>query len=174
MAAQIDEAAHQLAVLTSQRKGIEWDQAAIQQTQADLAGTLQPAWRPEPARRVAKIGGGYSSKQLGWAGVFSLGATGLVMLSQRRILARKRLASLTDVLINVRLPLVGTVEIAADESASTTRGTTPLRLLTRCGEAFLLGILLTCLAFAWLDPSLAAEFHLDPLGAFAETAQRIL
>ena len=174
MAAQIDEAAHQLAVLTSQRKGIEWDQAAIQQTQADLAGTPQPAWRPEPARRVAKIGGGYSRRQLWWAGVFSLGATGLVMLSQRRILARKRLASLADVLINVRLPLVGTVEIAADESASTTRGTTPLRLLTRCGEAFLLGILLTCLAFAWLDPSLAAEFHLDPLGAFAETAQRIL
>ncbi|MGI8981131.1 MAG: hypothetical protein ACR2FY_18040 [Pirellulaceae bacterium] len=174
MAAQIDEAAHQLAVLTSQRKGIEWDQATIQQSQADFAGTPHSAWRPEPARRVAKIGGGYSSRQLWWAGAFSFGATGLVMLSQRRILARKRLTSLTDVLINVRLPLVGTVELAADDSASTTRGTTPLRLLTRCGQAFLLGILLTCLASAWLDLSLAAEFQLDPLGAFAETAQRIL
>jgi hypothetical protein len=176
MAAQIDEAAHQLAVLTSQRKGMEWDQAALEQSSGQLAEPLQSAWRSEPPRTVAKIGGGYDDQQLRWGALFALGAAGLALFSQSRILAGKRLASLADVLVHVRLPLVGTVELSpgSDESSHAMRGTTPLRLATRCGEAFLLGILLTCLATACLDFSLAAEFQVDPLGAFAETARRIL
>jgi hypothetical protein len=176
MAAQIDEAAHQLAVLTSQRKGMEWDQAALEQSLGDLAAPPQSAWRTEPARHVAKIGGGYSGRQLFWGGIFSLTTVGLVMLSRRGILGGKRLTSLADVLIHVRLPLTGAVELAADpEVRSFFRlDTTPLRLATRCGEAFLLGILVTCLVSAWLDPSLATEFRQDTLGAFAETARRIL
>jgi hypothetical protein len=176
MAAQIDEAAHQLAVLTSQRKGMEWDQAALEQSLGDLATPLQSAWRTESARRVAKTGGTYTSGQLWWAGILSLGAMGGVLLCQRGILGGKRLASLADVLIHVRLPLTGAVELTADpETRSFFRlGTTPLRLATRCGEAFLLGILVTCLVSAWLDPSLTTEFRLDTLGAFAETARRIL
>ncbi|MCE9526071.1 MAG: hypothetical protein K8R36_08455 [Planctomycetales bacterium] len=176
MAAQIDEAAHQLAVLTSQRKGMEWDKTEIEQSQAALATVPPPAWRTELVHRVSKTGGGYTQTQLRWAGVFSLGITGLVMLSQGRIVGRRRLASLTDVLVHVRLPLTGIVELTNPhkDSALQVYGTTPLRLLTRCGEAFLLGILLTCLASAWFDPSLASEYLTSPLGALAETARRIL
>jgi hypothetical protein len=174
MAAQIDEAAHQLAVLTSQRKGIEWDQAALEQSLGDQSVPRHSAWRTEPARRIAKIGGGYNSQQLRWGSVFSLGAMGLVVLSQRRILGGQRLASLADVLIHVRLPLTGAVELPTENQMSFFLGSTPLRLATRCGEAFLLGIVITCLASAWLDPSLSTEFRLDPVGAFAETARRIL
>jgi hypothetical protein len=176
MAAQIDEAAHQMAVLTSQRKGMEWDQADLEQSQAALAKAPRPAWRSEPVRSVLKMGGGYTQRQLWWASLFSLGITGLVMFSQGRILGSRRLASLSDVLVHVRLPLIGTVELTNphNDSALKAYGTTPLRLLTRCGEAFLLGTLLTCLASAWLDPSLASEFLVSPLGALAETARRIL
>jgi hypothetical protein len=176
MAAQIDEAAHQLAVLTSQRKGMEWDQAALEQSLGDLATPPQSAWRTEPARHIAKTGGIYTRAQVWWAGIFSLSAMGVVLLSQRGILGGKRLNSLADVLIHVRLPLTGAVELAADPDATSSfrLGTTPLRLATRCGEALLLGILVTCLVSAWLDPSLATEFRLDTLGAFAETARRIL
>lgn len=176
MAAQIDEAAHQLAVLTSQRKGMEWDQAALEQSLGDLSTPPQSAWRTEPPRRVTKTGGSYTRAQVWWGGIVSLGAFGVVLLSQRGILGGKRLNSLADVLIHVRLPLTGAVELAADpDAASSFRlGTTPLRLATRCGEAFLLGILVTCLVSAWLDPSLTTEFRLDTLGAFAETARRIL
>ncbi|MFN0022020.1 MAG: hypothetical protein ACKVP0_27545 [Pirellulaceae bacterium] len=176
MAAQIDEAAHQLAVLTSQRKGMEWDQADLEQSQTALATALPPAWRSEPAGCVSKVGGGYTQKQLWWAGLFSLGITGLVLLPQSRIFRGRSLASLSDVLVHVRLPLMGTVELTNSKSDAALKayGTTPLRLLTRCGEAFLFGILLTCLASAWLDPSLAAEYLTSPLGALAETARRIL
>jgi hypothetical protein len=176
MAAQIDEAAHQLTVLTSQRKGMEWDHAALEQSLGDLVTPPQSAWRTEPARRIAKIGGGYNNHQF-WLGSFASVATfGLVLVSQRRLLGGKRLTSLADVLIHVRLPLKGAVELAAENAPSHSffLGTSPLRLATRCGEAFLLGIVVTCLASVWLDPSLSTEFRLDPLGAFAETARRIL
>ena len=176
MAAQIDEAAHQLTVLTSQRKGMEWDQANLEQSLGDLAVPPPSAWRTEPPRHVAKTGGDYTSHQLWWAGIFSLSAMGFVLLSQGRILGGKRLASLADVLIHVRLPLTGAVELTPEHDpwSSFRLGTTPLRLATRCGEAFLLGILVTCLISAWLDPTLATEFRTGPLAAFAETARRIL
>ncbi|MFN0021405.1 MAG: hypothetical protein ACKVP0_24405, partial [Pirellulaceae bacterium] len=175
MAAQIDEATHQLTVLTSQRKGMEWDQAKFEQTLADLATPTQSSWRSEPAHQFAKNGGGYSNSQLWWARISALMATGMVMLFQWRILARKRLASMADLLIHVRLPLTGAVELTPEHDPwSFFRITTPLRLVMRCGEAFLLGIFLICLASSWLDPSLAAEFRTGPLGAFAETARRIL
>ena len=175
MAAQIDEAAHQLAVLTSQRKGMEWDEAELEQSQAGLQSDPLPVWRSEPARHVSKLGGGYTRGQLWWAGMISLGCTGIVVVSQWRVLGNRKLASLTDVLIHVRLPLVATLELQGNSgSAASLSRPTLLRLLTRCGEAFLLGILLTCLASAWQDSSLAAEFFNSPLGAFAETARRIL
>ncbi len=176
MAAQIDEADHQLTVLTSQRKGLEWDQAALEQSLDELPAAGESPWRTEPARRIAKIGGGYTAQQLGWGSIASLAVAGVVLLSQWRVLAGKRLASLADVLIHVRLPLTGAVELAAEHDpwSSFRLGTTPLRLATRCGEALILGIVFTCLSSSWLDPTLATEFGLDPLGAYAETARRIL
>jgi hypothetical protein len=176
MAAQIDEVAHQLAVLTSQRKGIEWDKADLEQSQTDLDALPKPAWRSEPARRVAKIGGNYTGRQLWWAVILSIGCTGLVLVSQRGILGRRSLTSLTDILIHVRLPLKGTIELSSGKNVLSESHSRPslLRLLTRCSEAFLLGVLLTCLASAWLDTHLAAEFASSPLEAFAETARRIL
>lgn len=176
LAADIDETAHQLAVLTRQRKGLEWDQADLKQSQAALTATPSTVWRTEPARRVAKIGGTYSPTQLWWTGLLSLSIAGVVLLSQSTFPGRNRLASLTDVLINVRLPLVGTVELSGGgpKTVLKSHGTPLVRLLTRSGEAFLLGILLTCVASAWLDPSLTSEWLTTPLGAFAETARRIL
>jgi hypothetical protein len=175
MAAQIDEASHQLAVLASQRKGIEWDQAELQKSLVELDKTAPQNWRTQPPRLAARLSGGYSDGQLGRGALVALGVFGLALLSPR-FRRGNRLTSLADVLVHVQLPLVAALELppsASSPSAIPTR-LTPLRLLTRCGEAFLIGILLTILAAAWFDPSLAAEFRLDPLTAFAETARRLL
>lgn len=175
LASQIDEAAHHLGLLTGQRKGLEWDAAELEQSLSQSAPVIS-TWHAQPTRRVAKLGGGYTAGQVQWAQLIALGGVGLAILAKWRILGGKRLLSLADVLIHVRLPLTGVVEIAPQpETSSFWRiGTTPLRMATRSSEAFLLGILATCLALGWLDPALGSEFALDPLGAFAESARRIL
>jgi hypothetical protein len=81
---------------------------------------------------------------------------------------------MADVLIKVPLPIIGRLEMAEVVPPPPSAFTRGLRLITRCCEAFTLGIVLTCLAACWLDPSLAGEFLRDPLGAFAATASRVL
>jgi hypothetical protein len=174
LAAQIDEATHRLSLVNGQRKGLEGDVATLEH---ELGEPPAPtSWTTETARRVAKIGGGYAAEQVQWAQRFAVATAGLTLLMVWRARLGKRLHSLADVLIHVRLPLKGAVVLAPQpELSSVWRwGTTPLRLAMRCSEALLLGILATCLAMSWIDPSLGSEFALDPLGAFAETAKRIL
>lgn len=177
MAAQIDEATHQLSVLTSQRKTAEWELASIEQSLAGLAISPGRSWTPQKAVHVVKLGGSYSRLQLWRSAIFAFVAAGMLALVQWKVFRNKNLATLTDILIALPLPIVGRLELAIpDNVARQTPGTaaTAFRLLARSSEALAGGILLTCLAASWLDPALGAEIFHDPLEILAETARRVL
>ena len=172
MAAQIDEAAHQLSVAALQRKNAEWELSAIQQSLASPAAAEERSWYPQSSH-IVKTGGDYASGQLWRAVILAMCGGGLVVLIQRRN-RRQHINNLADILIKVPLPIVGRVELPEHGQIAPHSFDRVLRLITRCCEALVLGITLTCLAAIWVDPSLAIEFARDPLGAFAETARRML
>lgn len=179
LAAKIDEAAHHLALASRQRAAFEDKTARIQRQMANPAPASVHDWMREPVRRVNKHGGSPSGPQFWSALAAAWGVSALVMLLQKRDRSAQPIQTCDQLQAALLLPVLS--EVPLESSGTPEKQHAPilslpavLRLLSRCSEAFLAGVLLTCLYAGWLDPLLAHEFTCDPFGALIETAQRVL
>ena len=150
----------------------------LQTMLASLASTSPTAaWSAEPARIVARLGGTPRMLPVMLAIVASVIA-GVIMFRATRILALPRvLQTASDLAATLPIPLVGrnpSITLAGPAAPRLIVTPSRVRFVTKAAEAVLLTILAVCVCAIFLDPTLASEFALDPLGVVSEIFGRVL